>query len=469
MLHSEEKMKTPSVLEPVVKTVIAERDNFNKDSYQNLTWVSSSEMIVQQSETVTSNVLTFMVPKAPAGDYYDLTSLRMKTRMTLTDKDGAVPTPKMVVGPINYFCQTMIKSVEIFVNGTQVVTSTPYYAQKAMVDALINHSEEDRQGILTNQGFYMDEPEHLMGAASFEKNDALVQRAGFFGSYDKSDKNFTFSKDEVGFFTPLLTDINKIDLPLVSKVDLKIIITFHPANHYMWTAAGASGENLKCKLNIKHAELRVKQLRSADGYTRSLEDRLEKHPLKYHFKRIEPILETWTMPSQVFTKALTLTSNLPERILIMIQPQSYLNSSYTVNPVNWSAKYKSGILSSTLSDVELTINGNPVMKTKVDKFPALASLHYQELMELTGNDVFGCGLKRRYFGSGSYLILFDLTKSGRCSTSGNVRQPSKEGQAVLTMKAKDSLPCSLAVLLLQEYNSSFTVDKNRKVVFNYLD
>jgi len=471
-MMSEEKAK--ALQKEPFKTVIAERDNFNREAYQNLTWLSSNETIVQQSETVTSDVLTFMVPKTPPGDYYDLSSMRMQTTFKLVDEEEKKPEDNQVVGPINYFCQTMIKSVEVYVNGTQVISSTPYYAQKAMVEALLNHSKADREGILSNQGFLMDKPTNLEKEPTWASHEALRDRAEFFGNYVEvsNEKKFVFKDDWTpAFQIPLLTDLNKIDTPLVSKVDLKIIIHFHPPSHYLWTAKGDKGENKKYKFLIKNSQLRVKQLRAADGYTRSLEDQIEKLPLKYRFKRIEPLLEPLPSGEAVFTKSFNMITNLPERILIMIQPQSLLSSSYTSNPINWNAKFDSVSTQHKceLSDCELTINGNPVSRLKGSDFQSFASLHYQELLELTGNDTFGCGLEREYFGVGSYMILFDLTKSGRCSTSGSVRQPVKEGQAVLTIKFKAGSSKSLSILMLQEFNSSFTVDKNRKVLFNYLD
>jgi len=450
-------------------TVIADRDNLNRESYQNLTWISSTETIVQQSETVTSDVLTFTVPKCPPGDYYDLSSMRMQTELLLLDKDGVPPVQNSVVGPINYFCQTMIKSVEVLVNGTQVITAAPYYAQKAYVDALINHSHEDRQGILTNQGFAMDKPKNLTVEPSFLTHVGFRNRTTFFAEYDENGKVMNFHKNGTTFEIPLLTDLNKIDVPLLSKVELKIVITFNSPKYYLWTAADEKDKGYYFK--VTKSVMRIKQLRATDGYTRSLEDEIEKKPLKYRFKRIEPILDTLSSGSANFSRSFSMTTNLPERIIVLMQKEELLNPGYEDNPLNWNGGFEGADAAhkAELVECELTINGNSTSKLRGHDFYSFTSLHYQELMEQTGNDRFGCGLIRKYFGSGSYMIPFDLTKSGRSGTSGSIRQPVKEGQAVLSIKFKNGPKKSIAILILQEFNASFTVDKNRKVLFNYID
>jgi len=453
------------------KTIIADRDNLNREYYQNLTWIGSSETIVPQSETVTSDILTFFVPKCPPGDYYDLTSMRMQSELFLQDKDGKKPADDSVVGPINYFCQTMIKSVEVFVNGTQVVTSSPSYAQKAIIDALLNHNRDDRASILTNQGFAMDKPEVLRETPSWDTHKALNKRAQFFSEWTKKEGQAILKFNDKGttFQIPLLTDINNIETPLLSKVDLKIVVTFHRPTYYLWT--DEAGKDKGYKLKVVSSMLRIKQLRATDGYTRTIEDQIEKHPFKYRFKRIETILDTLNTSSANFHRSFDMTTNLPERILVLIQEEELLNPSYVQNPINWNSAFACATANekAELIECELTVNGIPLTRLKGKDYFSFAALHYQELMEQTGNDKFGCGFNRHNFGMGSYMISFDLTRSNRCATSGNVRQPVKEGQALLSIKFKNGATKPLAILIVQEFNSSFTVDKNRKVLFNYID
>jgi len=457
---------------PTVDTVISERDNFNRQLYQNLTWLGNSEIVLNPSEAVNNETLRFIIPPCPPGYFYDLSSIRGVFTLNLQGKDGAVPGNTDIVAPINYFAQTMIKAVEMTMNGTTVCPPTPYYAEKAFLDALINHSRDDRKTILMNQGLIMDDPEHMDDTPAYRRDNKLTpfgRRADYFGSLNAQNV-MVFSAVNKMFQVPLLTDVNKVDLPLIHGVDMKVNIYFHSPAFYLWTGPDDTGANREFKLEMESAQLRIKQLKSSAGYAESIEKILIEKPLTYRFKRTE--IKLLTFPQNQIDLSAPFVQNLstlPEMLFVLLRDQSSGRPDYTKNPLNFKSQFVTQAGGTHFTKIFVTVNSEPVNRLDGFDFTSFASLHYQNLMELTGNATFGCGLDRSAFSQGCYIIAFDLTKSGRMAEAGTVRQTVKEGQALLHVGFKEAVQNPVDILCINYYNSSFSVNKNKRVMLNYLD
>jgi hypothetical protein len=466
---------------PDYRPVVAERDNFNKEKYVNLAWINSQEVVPKQREGLGGRTVSFNIDAAAPGHVIPLDCFRMGLKLRLVDPDGAPPANGHVVAPINYFCQTMIKQVEIFFNDVCVFNSGPYYAQRALFDAWLNRNTADRDGTLRTQGFIPDPAAHLETAAL--ASTAFRGRALFFGTpnnvgaADPAANQVVYDNDPRTFYVPLITDLTDIEEPLISQVDIRVNIEFHDDTHVLWmTGDAAVASNFK--LDIVSADMRVKLMQCSEGYERSLEAKLEKAPIKYRHKRIEPKpLSIPANSSTLSSSNITQSSTNPERIMILMQPERLTRSGYEENPLNFGSIFRAQGWDpdnnlrpvSNLVGVSVAINGAPLVRQTADNASSLARLHHQEMTEKTGSTHYGNGFPFYHFERGNYVQLYDCTKSGRGGTSGSVRQPTKQGTLSLDLQFSQPLHETLQVLILQEYNASFTINKNRSVVTQYLD
>jgi hypothetical protein len=465
---------------PDYKPVVCETDNFNKENYINLTVVNSNEVVPKQKDALGSRTVNIGIDGAAPGHVYDMSSLRLGLTLKLYNPahaEGQAVTGH-TVAPINYFAQTIIKKVEIFFNDVCVYNSHNYYAQRALFDAWLNHNNADREGTLRCQGFIPDEAAHVEDATL--ASVGFRSRAHFFGQPTPVEPNaqdnhhVDFSATPRTFYVPLVTDLSTLDMHLISQVNVRVAIEFHDSSYVLWTAGAASGMNYE--LQIVSCNLRVKMLQMSEGYERSVESMLGKGPLKYRHKRIEP--KPFTMPanqSTFSTSSITQTTTNPERIMVIMQPERLLRAAYGENPMNWNSKFRAegwepdNDETSVLQSVQISVNGYPLVRQTPENANSLARLHHQEMTEKTGATHFGNGFPFYYFERGNYVQIYDITKAGNVGLAGNVRQPTKQGTLSMDMVFSDEVYEAIHILVFQEYNASFTINKNRAVVTQYLD
>jgi hypothetical protein len=465
---------------PNYKPVVAEIDNFNREKYVNLTWVNSQEIVPKQREGNGGRTVSFFIGGAAPGHVIDLNSFQMGITMKLVNAAGQPPATGHVIAPINYFCQTMIKQVEIFLNDISVFNSGPYYAQRALFDAWLNRNTADRDGTLRTQGFAADSASQLE-TATFD-SVGFKTRACFFGVPKPppaeegavATNNVVFDNEEHKFFVPLITDLADISEPLMSQVNIRINVDFHDDAHILWATGPAATSDYK--LDIVSCDMRVVMRQAAEGYERSLEAKLDKGDVKYRFKRVEAKpLSIPANSSTLSSSSITQSSTNPERIMILMQPERLTKCGYEENPLNFGSIFRARNWTAAnknvtyLTNVNVAVNGNSLVRQTANNASSLARLHHQEMTEKTGSTHFGNGFPFYHFETGNYVQIYDLTKSGRCGTSGNVRQPTKQGALTLDLQFKEGMYEALQVLVLQEYNASFTINKNRAVVTQYLD
>jgi hypothetical protein len=329
---------------PNYTPVVAERDNFNREKFVNLTWVNSQEIVPKQREGLGGRTVSFNIDGAAPGHVIDPDSFRMGITLKLVDADGNPPANGHVIAPINYFCQTMIKQVEIFLNDVCVFNSGPYYAQRALFDAWLNRNTADRDGTLRTHGFIPDGASHLETASL--DSVGFKSRACFFGTPAPpaaagaaANNNVVFDNEPRKFFVPLITDLGNVEEPIMSQVDIRINIEFHDDAHILWAAGPAVALNYK--LDIVSCDMRVTMLQASEGYERSLEAKLEKEPFKYRHKRVE--VKPLTIPagsSTLSSNSITQSSTNPERIMILMQPERLTRCGYAHNPLNFGSVFK---------------------------------------------------------------------------------------------------------------------------------
>ena len=80
----------------------------------------------------------------------------------------------------------------------------------------------------------------------------------------------------------------------------------------------------------------------------------------------------------------------------------------------------------------------------------------------------GPGISKDKFFEDGFVALYDLTKSGRGWASQAGRQPVKAGNLKLEIGFTENLTNPLLLFAVSEFHSSFSINKNKGVQFNFV-
>ena len=83
-------------------------------------------------------------------DYVDRANMMLYVQAKILKQDGTDLDANDPVGPVNLFLQSLFSQVDIFLNGTQVTTSTNTYPYRAMLETLLNDGDDAKKSQLTS-------------------------------------------------------------------------------------------------------------------------------------------------------------------------------------------------------------------------------------------------------------------------------------------------------------------------------
>lgn len=454
------------------KTVIRGQDNFEQENFINLTYDRWNELSFPQRDDIAHRTVTFQAPELCAGWIYDYSTLTLAMKMRMQLPNGNNLPDNTQIAPINYFAQTMIQNVTIFFSDTEVDNSLAYYSERACLDAWINHSNGDRWGYLESQGFFADSAADVANGVIHgdNVNEAARDRALMFANLN-DDNDIVFEDGYRTFYVPLKTNFANSPTPHIpSGIPLRIVVTFHNDEHNLWAGNNVAAQ-LNAQLKILKCEIKMNALHMVSGMTKALEEKFDKGPLKIRSKRIEP--RALSIPPQMNSLSsnfITQNSTNPERIFIVMRDSNRVLNNYRNSPNIFQAQFQSVNGGFThLTECRVTVDGSEIYKPNADSYDAFAKLHHNQLGRVTNSFHYGNGIPWAQFCKNIYVIAFDLTRAGRAGASGNVRQPALRGNLMLHLTFQHNLANSLEVLIFQEYNCSLLINKNRTVIYNYLD
>jgi hypothetical protein len=457
--------------------VMPDRDNPNRTEYYSPTWENSHwEKFPLKQTTNHSKVLEFEMRSLFKNQFYDLSTLTLGSSIRMTDEHGRVIEQGHVIAPINYFAQTMIQSVCVYLNDECVHNSGPYYAEKALLMAQTNHPWAERKTTLSRQGYYDEDP---VNQEPTYDDKGILNRALFFGDKVQTNPNeppsVNFTDRAVPFFSPLLADVFTTQNVLMPYVTCRVVITLHPDAYVLWAEEAIAAENYQFK--VEKAELMCLRLKSHDKYYDSLVKQMKDHgPIKYRFKRME--VKSLEMPagSEVFEDcSFVKSATNPTRGYIGMRLASFGRPNYRQNPLQFNGRWPAdgdapaARVRSEITNLEFSVQGNRLEHSGLTgDYYSHAQWHYY-LFSQRAKYSGGGGVPFYLWSLAKYFVPFDLTTSLRADKSGNVRLPVKEGDFKISIKFSKPLLHAIQLLIFQEYNSSYTINANGVVQYKYID
>ena len=435
--------------------------------------------------------LTFVVPKTEGLLCLFLNRAEICWSVTLTDKDGEAPESNLSLAPVCNVAQAMINTVTCYANGTRIMSTQPYaYAMNANFNALMNNGADRKEGLMEAAGYYED---YYRSEIKNEWKEMLLDsnweaRRRLFGEYKMvpvegktvKEREFVYDKNKEAHFTAGLNTEFVGPLPMVSRVGATFEITLNPPGFYLQSDLE---DQPKCvskgyRFNIKRVKMYIPVKMQNPGLGLDLEKKMLNTPAEFRNIRMDMgrfLLHKGT--STFNTDQLKSFSICPDRIAFYLIPDWQLEGSYGQSPFR-SCPYipTKPVEGETptvahLTKMLLTINNQAISHRSHGDYEELVHHAFVRLHKNLGLESVSEGINITYrdFYNGKFYALFDLTKSGNASSSGPIRQETKQGVTKLDVEFSQNLPCNAYLFVAAEYHSSVKVTQSRTVYYSFID
>ena len=390
------------------------------------------------------------------------------------------------MAPVNNFLHSLIKQVDVYLNGKQVTPAMGTYAYRSYIETLLNYDVSAKKSQLSSALYFKDTPGQMdeAGALPTSKTINYVQEIGDAKSNETVSipipgtgnqgfaKRHEFIKNGKKFVLsgPIFSDVFMGDRLLLNMLDLKVVLNRSSNAFCLMDKNDPDKKNPKVKLT--DVVLKIRKVKVDQSVSDATELILKQTPALYPIRRVE-------------CKALSIPSGLPnvrkDNIFSGIIPKSFVfglvdaksyNGDYDKNPYNF-AHFRVKTITLTVNGEEipfkqLTLNYPDNAKgvvtaaeTTVDFVQA-----YNTLFSGTGKMYANTGLdiSREDYAKGYALYAFDLTPD-MCNTTDYFNAVQRGSLSVdITFEEASTNP--IAMVCYGDFENIIRVDSERNVIYD---
>lgn len=340
-------------------------------------------------------------------------------------------------------------------------STSDLYPFRSYLDMYLNYGYSAKLGYL--EAFsYFEDTEELMDS---KENNGFKSRRQLF--LKEGTTTNEFSDTPIAMMSKIFSNLTSTTYPILSNVTARIELTFQNPSFYMQDF-GADSADKKFRIKCSAADLLIPTRTLNLGLYADLELRLNQKPLLYPVKRVQ--LNKFNFPKGNQThiiNALNTSSINPDRICFFFLPEKTFEGDYSKSPFAFRTTFGKA----SLTRLNLTIDGIAVEQDSPTGNQSVKMAHYYQLHSHLGclfSQNQGPAISYTKFFSDGFVAMYDLTKSNRAWASTGGRQTVKSGHLKLEIAFSTNLTEPLLVFAMSEYHSSFSINKNRTVVFNFV-
>lgn len=388
----------------------------------------------QTDGSIQDRFCEFIVPRSPS--LIDLNDICLGIKGKITKSDGSVLTDVDNVILSNNFLHSCLKSLSLYLNGVLVESQTNY-AHNAMIKQLTKFKELD----LERKG-------RCIGLFDPQNFNTTTFTDGFFGGLSEDMKHNMTSIKENGFdmYGPLLLDIGNTSSYLAPSVEIRIRLDLHDPSFAL-----CSTKEESLKIHINSMKLFVSHYTMRTNASLALETSILKAPLTYPYRKwiSKPIL--LNSNSTLLSIESPFNGNIPSKIHIAFMDlASYSGKHYKLNKMFYG--------SHRLSNIKISVNNGMVYNVR-SEFPNSISHLYHTVLTSLGNGDINL-MKLGTFLNGSTILAFNMDPE----ILEDGIHPIKSGANLRLDLEFEQNDKNLVVLLIGEFNSSFSINGSRQVV-----
>ncbi|XP_067456274.1 uncharacterized protein F54H12.2-like [Thunnus thynnus] len=362
--------------------------------------------------------IEFFIP-GDGEKYLDLNDTLLHLRVKITNADGTDLPDNAAVGLVNYPLNTIFSQCDIILGDRLISQSSATHPYRAMIETLLNYSEETLKSQFSAGLFYKDTADAMDSIVPINgPNRGLNKRAAF-----------SVNSREVHLLGALHTDILFSERLLLNSVDMRIKLT-----------RASDAFCLMC---------------AADGHASAL---LRGNAL-YPLSRVS--VKTYSIPenSRVCNQENLFLGTMPKYIVLGMVNHEAFTGRRNLSPFNFHHY-----------DVEylaLCQDGRQVpSKAFQPKFNQGASVReFYNMFVATGRHLkdLPLSIDREEFERGYSLFVFNLTPG----EDSDALSPVSNGSLRLEMRFRQPLPNTVTLIVYACYDSILEIDSKRQVLVDY--
>ena len=432
--------------------------------------IESYRMVTIQPTTTGINPMEFIIPALD--DHVDLNRCYFTMHLRLKKSTAANIALADKLWPANNLAHTIIKQIDLRLNGTLISPQSDTYHYKAFLETLLNYTRDEGQTLLRHQGWFnaLDFPPEWTA----NNTDTTSQSGRGHDDYIALTANqkaaLAFSKAEQTMyvdgarhslvFQPHLEAFHTGHI-LVPGVEIKMKFHFNSPNLFL-NGTGLAGRLLEAEIQI---QFHLCQLRLNPQVYKSISEKRhnERELAKYPTVRSE--IRTFNMMGTLtrFDIPNLFQNRIPDQMIVGLLDSRAFNGETTRDPFCFQ-KFGLRTIRQMVRGEEypyetLELNHNNRDRDILGYFRFLqaSGRWMKKQSSMVRQDEWGQG-------RGCTLFMFDNVANGRADT--RTLNPKQSGDLQLVLEFGAAPNTNITVLVYAEFENLLEIDSNGAVLYN---
>ncbi|TKS65887.1 hypothetical protein D9C73_028356 [Collichthys lucidus] len=387
--------------------------------------------------------IEFFIP-GDGEKYLDLNDTLLHLRLKITNADGTDLANDAAVGLINYPLNTMFSQCDVILGDRLISQSSATHPYRAMIETLLNYSEDTLKSQFSAGLFYKD----TAGAL-----DSIVTNNGPNRGLN-SRAAFSANSREIHLFGPLHGDVFFCERLLLNSVDMRIKLT-RASDAFCLMGARDS----LFRLRILGASLFVKKVTVSPAIRLGHAAALLRGNALYPLSRVN--VKTYSIPanSRICNQENLFLGAMPKYVVLGMVHHEAFTGRRDLSPFNF--------VHNNVEYLALCQDGRQVpAKAFQPQFNQGSSVReFYNMFIATGRHLkdLPLSINREEFNDGYSLFVFNLTPGD----DNDALSPVSNGNLRLEMRFRVALPHTTTLIVYACYDSILEINSKRQVLVDY--
>ena len=428
--------------------------------------INAYRMVTIQPTTTGINPMEFIIPGLD--DFVDLGRSYFTMELSLKKDDAGNLVAAQKLWPVNNLAHSIIKQIDLQLNGTLISPQSDTYHYKAYLETLLNYDREDGKTVLGPQGWYnqLDFPPQWTAnntnKAGPHQNwrDLSANHKGALDAMVTEVEKYAGGVTHSLVFTPHLEVFHTGKL-LVPGIEIKMKFHFNSPSLFL-NGVGLAGRLMEGDVKLR---FHLCQLRLNDAIYRSLSEKRHNEGQVAAYPTVRSEIRTFSMQGNLvrFDIPNLFQNRIPDRLIVGLLDSRAFNGDVTRDPFCFQ---KFG-----LSSIRQIVKGEeyPYETLQlVHNNGTRDNLGYFRFLQASGA---WCKKKGNMVELGDWgqaknctLYMFDNVANG-CADSQNLN-PKQTGDLQLVLEFGAAPNTNITVLVYGEFENLLEIDKNGAVLYN---
>lgn len=396
-----------------------------------------------------NSVIEFIIP-GTSNEVIDMNNTSLYLRGTFKNNVTNFANGASVF-PANNLLHSMIRSIDVSINGRLLTRASKDYAYKDMFLKLTQTNmplggQNDPQLIM--EGFSMD----TAGNPAAAENTAIAMR-----------KALIVGSREFELRGNPCIDLFQCDRSLLMGCDINLKIHLNEPSFYMMDNNATVADRIVPTLTLVGAELKVRRVTVADTFVNAINNSLKEDiDAIYPFTRREMLTLTIPQGTTLFTKENLFRGQLGVRYFFAMVNAAAYQGTIATSPFYFQHF--------NINEIQLLENGQPIAEGPVkmnftNKTRVVNAYHLLlESIGAIGDRAMTPPLTLNHFCDGHSIFCFTRSPD---LVHGLNHLPNQSGNLTLQMNFSAALPSAIMVVCMAEFDARIQINSEKNIVTNY--